>query len=143
MDKGIYLDHAATTPVKAEVLAAMLPYFSESFGNPSSIYSFAQNNKEAVEAAREQVAKAIGASEREIFFTSGGTEADNWAIKGIAESYKDKGNHIITTTFEHHAVLHTCEYLERNGFEVTYLDVDENGLVDPSRCVPPSKTIPS
>lgn len=130
MDKKIYLDHAATTPVRREVLDAMLPYFTEQFGNPSSIYSFAGQNKEAIEDAREKVAKALGASDREIFFTSGGTESDNWAIRGIAESYKSKGNHIITTTMEHHAVLHTCEYLEKNGYEVTYLEVDGDGMVD-------------
>lgn len=129
MDR-IYLDHAATTPTRKEVVEAMMPYFYESYGNPSSIYSFASQNKEAVEDAREKVAKAIGASEREIFFTSGGTESDNWAIRGVAENYKSKGNHIITTTIEHHAVLHTCEYLEKNGYEVTYLEVDEYGLID-------------
>lgn len=133
MAKGIYLDHAATTPVKPEVLEAMLPYFTENFGNPSSIYSYAQGSKEAVETAREQVAKAIGAADREIFFTSGGTEADNWAIKGIVESYGKPGSHIITTSFEHHAVLHACEYLEKKGYEVTYLDVDEDGLVKPEQ----------
>lgn len=129
MDHRIYMDHAATTATKKEVLDAMLPYFTNNFGNPSSIYGFATSNREAVEVAREQVAKAIGADEREIYFTSGGTEADNWAIKGIAEAYKKKGNHIITTKIEHHAVLHTCEYLEKNGFEVTYLPVDKDGLV--------------
>jgi cysteine desulfurase len=129
MNRKIYLDHAATTPLKKEVLDVMMPYLTESYGNPSSIYSFAQTNKEAIENAREQVAKAIGANEREIFFTSGGTESDNWAIIGIAESYKHKGNHIITTTFEHHAVLHTCEYLEKHGYEVTYLSVDKDGLI--------------
>lgn len=129
MEKKIYFDHAATTSMKKEVLDAMLPYFTESFGNPSSIYRFAVSNKNAIDTAREQVAKAIGANENEIFFTSGGTEADNWAIKGIAESYKAKGNHIITTTIEHHAVLHTCEYLEKNGYEITYLPVDSDGLI--------------
>jgi cysteine desulfurase len=131
MQKKIYFDHAATTPTRPEVVEAMLPYFTESFGNPSSIYEFAGENKEAIEDSREKVAKAIGANEREIFFTSGGTEADNWAIIGIAESYKNKGNHIITTTIEHHAVLHTCEYLEKHGYEVTYLEVDHEGLVNP------------
>lgn len=130
MDKRIYFDHAATTSTKKEVLDAMLPYFTESFGNPSSIYKFASGNKNAIDQAREQVAKAIGANDNEIFFTSGGTEADNWAIKGIAESYKAKGNHIITTTIEHHAVLHTCEYLEKNGYEITYLPVDADGLIN-------------
>lgn len=130
MDKKIYLDHAATTPLKPEVFEEMKPFLNEYYGNPSSIYEFAQVNKEAVEKAREQVAKAIGANEKEIFFTSGGTESDNWAIKGIAEAYKYKGNHIITTSLEHHAVLHTCEYLDKHGFDVTYLPVDEFGLID-------------
>jgi cysteine desulfurase len=130
MEKKVYFDHAATPPTKKEVLDEMLPYFSNSYGNPSSIYEFAQSNTEAVNKAREQVAKGIGALDKEIYFVSGGTEADNWAIKGIAESYKNKGNHIITTTVEHHAVLHTCEYLEKNGYEVTYLKVDEYGLID-------------
>ena len=132
MNKKIYLDHAATTPTKKEVVEVMLPYFTEKFGNPSSIYEFSGQSKEAIEEARESVAKAICANEREIFFTSGGTESDNWAILGIAESYKAKGNHIITTTIEHHAVLHTCEYLEKNGFEVTYLEVDKDGRVNPN-----------
>lgn len=129
MNKLIYLDHAATTPTRKEVVDAMLPYFSENYGNPSSIYSFAAQNKDVVEEAREKVANAIGATDREIFFTSGGTESDNWAIQGIAENYKDKGNHIITTMIEHHAVLHTCEYLEKKGYEVTYLEVDSEGKI--------------
>ena len=129
MNKLIYLDHAATTPMGKEVLEAMMPYFSENYGNPSSVYSFAAQNKDVIEEAREKVAEAIGATDREIFFTSGGTESDNWAIQGIAENYKDKGNHIITTTIEHHAVLHTCEYLEKKGYEVTYLDVDPDGKI--------------
>ncbi|MBE6021928.1 MAG: cysteine desulfurase NifS [Cellulosilyticum sp.] len=127
----IYLDNAATTPVRKEVVEAMLPYFTESFGNPSSVYQIAQMNKKAVDDARETIANAIGAQANEIFFTSGGSEADNWAIKGIANAHKAKGNHIITTKVEHHAVLHTCEYLAKNGFEVTYLDVDEFGMVNP------------
>lgn len=127
----IYLDNAATTPVRKEVVEAMLPYFTESFGNPSSVYQIAQMNKKALDESRETIAKYIGAQTNEIFFTSGGSEADNWAIKGIAEAHKSKGNHIITTKIEHHAVLHTCEYLEKQGYEVTYLDVDENGLVSP------------
>ena len=127
----IYFDNAATTPVRKEVVDAMLPYFTENFGNPSSVYQIAQINKKAVDDARETIAKAIGAQANEIFFTSGGSEADNWAIKGIAQMNKNKGNHIITSKIEHHAVLHTCEYLEKNGFEVTYLDVDENGMVHP------------
>lgn len=130
MDSKVYLDHAATTPTRKEVVEAMLPYYTEAYGNPSSIYSFASEGKEVIEEAREKVAQAIGALDREIFFTSGGTEADNWAIRGIAESYKAKGNHIITTTIEHHAVLHTCEYLEKNGYEVTYLEVDDDGLIN-------------
>ena len=127
----IYLDNAATTPVRKEVVEAMLPYFTESFGNPSSVYQIAQMNKKALDESRETIAKYIGAQTNEIFFTSGGSEADNWAIKGIAEAHKNKGNHIITTKIEHHAVLHTCEYLEKRGYEVTYLDVDDNGLVSP------------
>lgn len=125
----IYFDHAATTPMKQEVIDAMMPYFTENFGNPSSVYHIAQINKKAIDEAREMIAKHLGANTNEIFFTSGGTEADNWAIKGIAEAHKNKGNHIITTKIEHHAVLHTCEYLAKNGFEITYLDVDENGMV--------------
>jgi cysteine desulfurase len=125
----IYLDNAATTPVKKEVLEAMLPYFMENYGNPSSVYQIAQINKKALDESRETIANHLGCSAGEIFFTSCGTESDNWAIKGIAEANKSKGNHIITTKIEHHAVLHTCEYLEKNGYEVTYLDVDENGLI--------------
>ena len=127
----IYLDNAATPPVRKEVVEAMLPYFTESFGNPSSVYQIAQMNKKALDESRETIAKYIGAQTNEIFFTSGGSEADNWAIKGIAEAHKNKGNHIITTKIEHPAVLHTCEYLEKHGYEVTYLDVDDNGLVSP------------
>lgn len=130
MKKRVYMDNAATTPVKKEVLDEMLPYFSELYGNPSSIYELGRKSKAAIEDAREKIAKAIGAKEREIFFTGSGSEADNWAIKGIAYANKNKGNHIITTKIEHHAVLHTCEYLEKNGFEVTYLDVDEDGIVN-------------
>lgn len=126
----IYLDHAATTPVKPEVLDAMMPYFTQNFGNPSSIYQVAQINKKAIDDARETIAKHLGANTNEIFFTSGGTEADNWAIKGIVEANKNKGNHIITSKIEHHAVLHTCEYLEKQGYEVTYLDVNEQGVID-------------
>lgn len=126
----VYMDHAATTYVKKEVLEAMLPYFTENFGNPSSVYTFARKSKRAIEDAREKVAKALNALPDEIFFTGGGSEADNWAIKGVAFANKDRGNHIITTKIEHHAVLHACEYLEKHGFEVTYLDVDEYGMVD-------------
>lgn len=113
MNKYIYMDNAATTPVKKEVLDAMIPYYTEKYGNPSSIYSLGSVSKVAVENAREQVAKAIGADKKEIFFTSGGSEADNWAIRGVANYYKNKGNHIITTKIEHHAILHTCEYLQK------------------------------
>jgi len=128
--KIIYLDNAATTKTKPEVVEAMLPYFTEQFGNPSSVYGFASQNKEAVTIAREQIAKALNAPTQDIYFTAGGSEADNWALKAAAEAYRDKGNHIITTKIEHHAILHTCEYLEKNGCEVTYLDVDENGVVN-------------
>ncbi len=130
MDKLIYMDNSATTPVKKEVLETMLPYFSEKFGNPSSVYSLGSQSKVAVEESREKIAKAIGAKPKEIFFTAGGSEADNWAIKGIAYANKEKGNHIITSKIEHHGILHTCEYLEKQGFKVTYLDVDEYGVVD-------------
>ena len=129
MNKVIYLDNAATTKVASEVVEAMLPYFTENYGNPSSIYSFASKNKEAITTQREIIAEALGAQANEIYFTAGGSESDNWALKATAEAYKDKGNHIITTKIEHHAILHTAEYLEKNGFEVTYLDVDENGMV--------------
>ena len=125
----IYLDHAATTPVKPEVLEAMLPYFTEHYGNPSSVYKIAQRNKKAIDDARAVVAGHLGAQPNEIFFTSGGTEADNWAIKGIAAALKEKGNHVITTNIEHHAVLHPCQYLEKQGYEVTYLEVNADGLV--------------
>ena len=129
MNKVIYLDNAATTKVAGEVVEAMLPYFTENYGNPSSVYSFASKNKEAITAQREIIADALGAKANEIYFTAGGSESDNWALKATAEAYKDKGNHIITSKIEHHAILHTAEYLEKNGFEVTYLDVDENGMV--------------
>ena len=127
--KQIYLDHAATTPVREEVVEAMLPYFSENFGNPSSIYALGQDASDDVAAARETLANIIGAKPREIYFTSGGPEADNWAIKGFAHANAKKGKHIITSSIEHHAVLHTCQALEKEGFEVTYLPVDEHGLV--------------
>lgn len=129
MAKTIYLDNAATTPVKSEVLDAMIPYFTEKFGNPSAVYSFASENKNVVTQARETIAKALGTNTEDIYFTAGGSESDNWALKATAEAYKDKGNHIITTKIEHHAIMHTCEYLEQNGFEITYLDVDEQGIV--------------
>lgn len=128
--KIIYLDNAATTRTKPEVVEAMLPYFTEKFGNPSSVYEFAGQNKAAVTQARETIGKALNAKAADIYFTAGGTEADNWALKATMEAYKEKGNHLITTKIEHHAILHTCEYLEKYGYEVTYLDVDENGLVD-------------
>lgn len=126
----VYMDHAATTPVHPEVLQAMLPYFTEKFANPSSIYSIAGVTRTAIEDARAKVAKAIGASPDEIYFTSGGTESDNWAIKGIAYANRKKGNHIITSAIEHHAVLHTCDYLEKQGFAVTYVPVDKYGVID-------------
>ncbi len=126
---NIYFDNAATTPVRKEVLEAVLPYFSEYYGNASSVYDIARIGKKALEEAREKVAKAFNADVSEIFFTGGGTEADNWAIKGVAEALTGKGKHIITTNIEHHAVLHTCQYLEKKGYEVTYLPVDEYGLV--------------
>lgn len=130
MKTRIYLDNAATTRTAQEVVDAMLPYFTESYGNPSSIYELGQRSKEAITNAREEIARVIGAKTEEIYFTGGGSEADNWAIKAAYEAYKNKGNHIITTKIEHHAVLHTCQYLEKQGARVTYLDVDENGLVD-------------
>ena len=125
----IYLDYAATTPTHPEVVEAMLPYFSEVFGNPSSIYTCGQEAKGALEEARSKVAELIGARDEEIVFTSGGTEADNFAIKGVAYANESRGNHIITTTIEHHAVLETCHFLETKGFRVTYLPVDEYGLI--------------
>ena len=129
MKKMIYLDNAATTNTAPEVVEAMLPYFTEYFGNASSVYGFAGNSKEAMAKARETIANSLGAKANEIYFTAGGSEADNWALKATAEAYKAKGNHIITTKIEHHAILHTAEWLEKNGFEVTYLNVDENGVV--------------
>jgi len=129
MKKLIYLDNAATTKTAPEVVEAMLPYFTEKFGNPSSVYSFAAGNKEVISGQRDIIAGVLGAKSNEIYFTAGGSEADNWALKAAAEAYGDKGNHIITTKIEHHAILHTAEYLEKRGFEVTYLDVDEDGKV--------------
>ena len=125
----VYLDHAATTYVKDDVLEHMIPYFTKNFGNASSIYSLGRESKKAIEDAREKVSKAIHSDPKEIFFTGSGTEADNWAIKGVAYANKQKGNHIITTAIEHHAVLHTCQYLEKEGFDVTYLPVDEYGMI--------------
>lgn len=129
MDRLIYLDNAATTKVKPEVVDEMLPYFTEEFGNPSSVYSFAAKNKTVIEKAREMIAASINAKPKEIYFTGGGSESDNMAIKGIARAYKDKGRHIITSKIEHHAVLHSLRALEKDGYEVTYLDVDEYGVV--------------
>ena len=128
-NRVVYADHSATTAVRPEVLEAMLPYFTQQYGNASSIYQVAQESKMALEEARKQVAKGIGAKAREIYFTGCGTEADNWAIKGIAEALGAKGRHIITSAVEHHAVLHTCQYLEKQGFRVTYLPVDADGVV--------------
>ncbi|MDE6388450.1 MAG: cysteine desulfurase NifS [Lachnospiraceae bacterium] len=129
MDKIIYLDNAATTKMSEEVLNAMLPYFRETYSNPSAIYTFAGEAQKAVDTARAQVAKLMKANAEEIYFTGGGSESDNWAIKAAAEAYREKGRHIITSKIEHHAVLHTCQYLEKQGWEVTYLDVDENGTI--------------
>ena len=129
MKQLIYLDNAATTKTRPEVVEAMLPYFTEQYGNPSSVYDFSSGPKKAIAHARETIAKALGAKTNEIYFTAGGTESDNWALVATAEAYRTKGNHIITSKIEHHAILHTCEYLEKRGFEVTYLDVDENGVV--------------
>jgi cysteine desulfurase len=127
----VYMDHAATTFIKPEVVETMLPFLKKHFGNPSSLYSIGRDAKEAVETAREQLSKALGANPEEIYFTSGGTESDNWAVKGTAFARKKKGKHIITTSIEHHAVLYPCEYLETQGFDVTYLPVDKYGLIDP------------
>ena len=126
----IYLDNAATTRTAPEVVEAMLPYFSEMYGNPSSIYSIASKSKEAVTKAREQIANVLGTAAENIYFTAGGSESDNWALKATFEALKDKGNHIITTKIEHHAILHTCEYLEKQGARITYLNVDRDGIVD-------------
>jgi len=130
--KRIYLDYAATTPTHPEVMKVMLPYFTEAFGNPSSIHSFGQEAKEAIEKARNQVAALIGAKSEEIVFTGSGTEADNFALKGVALANQGKGNHIIISSIEHHAVLETCKFLEKQGFSITYLPVDGYGMVDPS-----------
>ena len=131
MSKLIYLDNAATTAAAPEVVDAMLPYFTEQFGNASALYSVGSRNKDVLTETRAQIARSIGAADNEIYFTSGGSEADNWALKATAEAYAQKGRHIITSKIEHHAILHTCEWLEKQGCEVTYLDVDENGCVDP------------
>lgn len=126
----IYLDNAATTKTAPEVVEAMLPYFTENYGNPSTIYSLGSTSKKAVNEARRTIADALGAKQEEIYFTAGGSESDNWALKATAEAYESKGKHIITTKIEHHAILHTCEYLEKRGFEITYLNVDRDGLID-------------
>ena len=128
-EKFIYLDNAATTRVYPEVLEAMMPFFTEEYGNPAAFYSFSNSAGKAVQTARETIANLIGAKQEEIYFTAGGTESDNWAIKATAEAYEKKGKHIITTAIEHHAVLHTCQWLERKGFEVTYVGVDQDGVV--------------
>lgn len=129
MNQLIYLDNAATTKTRPEVVEAMLPYFTEYYGNPSSVYDFSTESKKAVNHAREVIAQSLGAKPNEIYFTAGGSESDNWALIATAEAYAAKGKHIITSKIEHHAVLHTCQYLEKKGYEVTYLDVDENGVV--------------
>lgn len=129
MEKLIYLDNAATTRVSEEVLNEMLPFFRQTYSNPSAVYRFAGEGKRAVDHAREQAAELIGANTEEIYFTAGGSESDNWALKAAAEAYSSKGKHIITSKIEHHAILHTCEYLEKQGYEVTYLDVDEEGKI--------------
>lgn len=130
MNKVVYMDYAATTFVKPEVLDEMLPFFTDKYGNPSSFYGISRETKMAVDKARSRVAKALNCDLNEVYFTGGGSEADNWALKGIAMAHKAKGNHIITTKIEHHAILHACEYLEKHGFEVTYLDVDKEGFID-------------
>ena len=132
MNRKVYADNAATTAVSPQVLEAMLPFYKEVYGNPSSLYALGQEAKRPLEEARATVARCLGAEPREIYFTSCGTESDNWAIKGAARAMKRKGkNHIITSAFEHHAVLHTCQALEKEGFTVTYLDVHEDGIVRP------------
>ena len=130
-EESIYMDNAATTPVREEVLEAMLPYFSGVYGNPSSFYTVAQDARKAVDDAREIIARIIGARTSEIVFTSGGTEADNTALKGVAFSMKNLGNHIITSSIEHHAILHSCHQLEQFGFNITYLPVDGTGMINP------------
>ena len=129
MNKKIYLDNAATTKTRPEVVEAMLPYFTELYGNPSSVYEFASQNKKTVNEARDIIAKSLNAQTQDIYFTAGGSESDNWALKATAEAYKEKGNHIITSKIEHHAILHTCEWLKKQGFEISYIDVDENGIL--------------
>ncbi|SHI66436.1 cysteine desulfurase [Clostridium amylolyticum] len=130
MSRTVYMDYAATTYVKPEVLSEMMPYFTEKYGNPSSFYSLSRETKKAIDVSRERVSKALKCEINEVFFTGGGSEADNWAIKGIAFANRKKGNHIITTKIEHHAILHACEYLETQGFDVTYLEVDSEGVIN-------------
>ena len=129
--RNVYLDYSATTPVKDEVLREMIPYFTENFGNPSSLYTMGLESKEAVETARKRVADLIGADAKEIYFTGCGSEADNWAVFGTADKLSAKGKHIITTEIEHHAMLHSCEFLEKHGFEVTYLKPEADGTISP------------
>lgn len=129
MKKLIYLDNAATTKTAPEVVEAMLPYFTEYYGNASTVYAFGEESKKAVTKGRDTIANVLGAKPEEIYFTAGGSESDNWALKATADAYQSKGKHIITSKIEHHAILHTCDYLEQHGFEITYLDVDENGLI--------------
>ncbi|MFA9463895.1 MAG: cysteine desulfurase NifS [Velocimicrobium sp.] len=129
MNKKIYLDNAATTKVRSEVVEEMLPYFTELYGNPSSVYEFASQNKKVVNDVRDTIANSLHANAQDIYFTAGGSESDNWALKAAAEAYKEKGNHIITSKIEHHAILHTCDWLKKQGFEISYVDVDENGVL--------------
>lgn len=129
MSHFVYLDNAATTSTRPEVVEAMLPYFTENFGNPSSVYDFAAKNKKAVNDSRQHIADALHTDMRDVYFTAGGTEADNWALIAAAEAYEEKGKHIITSKIEHHAILHTCDYLKKRGFEITYIDVDEQGIL--------------
>ena len=129
MSRFVYLANAATTSTKKEVVDAMYPFFTESFGDPSSVYDFAAKNKKAVNDSRQTIADALHADVRDIYFTAGGSESDNWALIATAEAYENKGKHIITSKIEHHAILHTCDYLESRGFEITYIDVDENGIL--------------
>ena len=134
MSQTIYLDNAATTPLSEQVLEEMMPYLKDSYGNPSSVYDLGVANKSALLTARKRIAKTLNcANPQNIYFTSGGTESDNWAIIGTAEQRKENGNHIITSKIEHHAVLNTCAYLEKRGFEITYLDVDEQGFIKPEK----------
>lgn len=130
--RKVYLDYSATTPVKEEVLQQMIPYFTQNFGNPSSLYTIGLEAKAAVDKARAQVAHLIGADPSELYFDGGGSESDNWTIFGVADAMKKKGKHIITTKIEHHAILHSTEFLEKHGYEVTYLDVNKEGFVDPA-----------